>query len=409
MTTIITASKLLTMNSRMGVIQDAAVAVRGGVIIESGKRNRILRLHPRARVLDLPGTVLMPGLINAHTHTELPALPDPVKANTFPEWLYRLIRAKKHIKERDYREASIQNIEYMIRTGTTTIAEICTHGASPAVLKKSGLRALVFHEVISMHPYKGPRPSLCIPRSSRLIRHGLSPHTPYTVSRQVLSSIWRIVENKGARLCMHVAESRDEIRLLRGERSGLDALYGFAGWDRKWLPKASSPFLYLNDLGLLSRRFLAVHAVHADDRDISMLEDAGASVAHCPRSNKLTGAGRLPLEKILTKKIAVGIGTDSLASAPSLSLWDEMRHALRIHRRYGVAAQDILRLGTSSGAEALGMGDEIGSIEPGKQADIIAVPLPMDQKAGLYDSLLNDTEYCIMNMVAGRILYSKGI
>jgi cytosine/adenosine deaminase-related metal-dependent hydrolase len=204
---------------------------------------------------------------------------------------------------------------------------------------------------------------------------------------------------------MHVAESKEEVKLLNRKRSGLERLYHFAGWDKAWAPSADSPFAYLDRLGLLGPDLLAVHAVQARDRDIHLLSKSHTPVAHCPRSNKELGVGRMQLKKLLAAGVTVGLGTDSLASSPSLSMWDEMRYALRIHRRDGMTARDILELATMGGAKALGMGSEIGSLEPGKRADIIAVPFPQKSTGDIYSDLLRETNSCVMTMVNGKILH----
>ena len=169
-------------------------------------------------------------------------------------------------------------------------------------------------------------------------------------------------------LCMHVAESRDELKMLQGRKSGFERLYKAAGWDRAWSPSAASPFEYLNNLGLLGPGFLTVHAVHATDNDMKLIGRAGTPVAHCPRSNRETGVGRMPLRKFLNAGITIGLGTDSLASSPSLNLWDEMRYALRTHKADGIHAYTIMELATRGGANALGLADDIGSLDPGQES-----------------------------------------
>jgi 5-methylthioadenosine/S-adenosylhomocysteine deaminase len=351
----------------------------------------------------------MPGLINVHTHLELPPLLNAIRAKTFPDWVLNLVQAKKEIGKAEFAIAAKQNVKALIRSGTTTVGEICTHGASPGVLKQSGLRATVYQEIISMDPssHISHLLSLVFRPSSNLIRIGLSPHAPHTVSERALLQIKRLALRKHLRLCIHVAESKDEIRLLQRKKSGFEKLYKAAGWDRTWAPSADSPFEYLHRLGLLNKNFLAVHAVQVTDSDISLIRKSCASIAHCPRSNRETGVGKMPLKKFLDAGVVVGLGTDSLASSPSLSLWDEMRSAYRIHRSAGVTARDIFTLATNGGAKALGMFNAIGSIEPGKRADIIAVPLPKKDSGDIYSDLLGETKSCIMSVVDGKILYQE--
>jgi cytosine/adenosine deaminase-related metal-dependent hydrolase len=400
---------LITMGTQKAPISDGAVVFSRGVVIAAGEADKIRKKYDGHRVMYLKNSVLMPGLINLHTHLELPLLLDIIRAQTFSDWVLNLIKEKKKFTSAAYKKASRQNIETLKRTGTTTVGEICTHGFSPAYLKKSGLRAAVFHEIISMKPSPPLHPlaSSAPCPASRLLTYGLSPHTPYTVSESALIKIREFAGNKHLQLSMHVAESKDEVRLLQRKKSGLENLYHFAAWDKAWAPSADSPFEYLDRLRLLGRKFLAVHAVQATARDIRLLSKSRTPIAHCPRSNKELGIGRMPLKKFLDAGITVGLGTDSLASSPSLNMWDEMRCALQIHRRDGITAEDVLRLATVGGAKALGMETEIGSLEPGKKADIIAVPLPGKETGDFYSDLIRETKSCTLTVVEGRILHGK--
>ncbi len=240
-----------------------------------------------------------------------------------------------------------------------------------------------------------------------MIHKGLSPHAPHTVSEAALRGIRAYARKYNLPLSMHVAESKDELRLLQGKKSGLEKLYRLAGWDLAWAPSAASSFEYLRRIGFLSPNLLAVHAVWVTDRDIGIIKKSRVPIAHCPRSNKETGGGKMPLKKFIDAGITVGLGTDSLASSPSLSMWDEMRCACRIHKKQGITAQDILRLATIGGAKALGLEKEIGSLEPGKKADIIAVPLPRKNTGDIYSDLLRETKSCSMSMVNGKILFDQ--
>jgi cytosine/adenosine deaminase-related metal-dependent hydrolase len=403
------STKLITMQGA-APFNNGAAAVRSGTIFDVGPVRKIINKYPGHRVIHLGNSVLMPGLINLHAHLELPPLLDIIRANTFPDWVVNLIGKKQGLTYGDYSRAARQNIRTLLRTGTTTVADICTHNVSPAILQESGLRAFIFYEIISMNPssFLPHLSSLITSPSSRLIQTGISPHAPYTVSEATLRVINQFSQKKDIRLAMHIAESKNEVRLLQRKRNGFDKLYRAAGWDISWAPNGSSPFEYLNRTGVLSSNLLAVHAVKVDDRDINLIKKSHAAIAHCPRSNRETGVGRMPLKKFLDAGVTVGLGTDSLASSPSLSMWDEMRYALRIHRRDGITAKDIFKLATTGGAKALGMESEIGSLESGKRADIIAVPLPSKNTGDLYSDLLRETKSCIMTMVDGKMLYSEG-
>jgi cytosine/adenosine deaminase-related metal-dependent hydrolase len=404
---IIAASKLLTLQDGMKPIDNGAVVLNHGVIEAAGPARWIINKYPRHRVHRFNNALLMPGLVNVHTHLELPPLLNAIRAKSFPEWIINLIAAKKDLDQTHYSKSASANIKALIEAGTTTVGEICTHRISPSLLKHSGLRAVVFREIISMshHSINLPLPSSANKHVGGLVHFGLSPHAPHTVSESAAIRIRELSIKMRIRLTMHVAESKDELRLLRGKRSGLEKLYQFAHWDLAWAPSGSSSFEYLDRIGFLSPYLLAVHAVQVTDRDLALIKKSKTSVAHCPRSNKELGVGRMPLRKFLDAGITVGLGTDSLASSPSLNIWDEMRYAYQIHRRNGVSSEDIFRIATINGARALGLDKEIGSIKTGKMADIIAVRLPKKNTGNLYLDLLRETSSCIMSMVNGKILY----
>jgi len=416
---ILIANKILTMVPSALPVNDGAVVLNRGTIIDLGSSASMLQKYPGHRIQNLKNALVMPGLINVHTHLELPPLLDVIRSKNLPDWVMGLIREKRKFSDQDYQTASKHNIQDLVKCGTTCVAEICTHGISPQIVKSVGLRALIFHEVISMGPDTGSgkitvtsrllsrlRRILNLHRmDTELIKTGLSPHAPYTISETALTEIKRLAKDKNIRMCMHVAESLDEIRLLQGKKSGFDELYKAAGWELSWAPVSDSPFEYLGRLRLLGPNFLAVHAVLATDRDIKLIKKTGASIAHCPRSNAQTKVGRLQLKKLLDEGIAVGLGTDSLASSPNLNLWDEMRYALRIHKRDGICARDMMEIATRGGARCLGMDKVIGTLEPGKKADLIAVPLPGRCSPNPYYDLLRETKTCIMSVVNGKIVH----
>jgi len=405
---ILIAPKLLSLDPDRPLLNNDAVVCRYGVILAVGPARKLIAEYPGHRVYHLKKAVLMPGLINLHTHLELPPLLDTIRAKAFSEWVLDLIRTKKKLHGNDYEIAVENNIKTLIQTGTTTVGEICTHDISPSLLKQSGLRGIIYHEIISMTPLSDlPRHSSIVSRPSSLMQSGISPHSPYTVSEPVLRALSRFSHKKNIRLAMHIAESKDETRLLHGKKSGLEKLYRLAGWDLDWAPRGDSSVEYLNSIGFLSPNLLAVHTVQVTDKDIMVIKKSNMSIAHCPRSNKETRVGRMPLKKLLDAGITVGLGTDSLASSPSLNIWDEMRYAYHTHRRDGITAKDIFTLATIGGAKALGLHKELGTLEPGKKADIIAVPLPSKNTGDIYSDLLRETKSCTMAMVNGKIIWQE--
>jgi len=383
-----------------------AILIKNGRILTTGPAESLQRSFSRNKVVDLHEAIVMPGLVNVHTHLEIPSLHEKIAAGTYSSWVLNLLKIKRSLSQRDYRTAATENIRSLLESGTTTIGEISTHRTSPKLLAESGLRAHVFQEIISMDPAKGtPSPASLLQRDRSLIRFVLSPHSPHTVSEQALGVIRDLQERKHFRLSMHAAETKAEGRLLRREKGDLDRLYSAAGWRREWSPEAPSSIALLGRIGILGPSLLLVHAVDVSDKDIAMIKRSDTAVSHCPRSNHSLHVGTMPLKKMLDAGIPVGLGTDSLASVPTLNLWDEMRFAYNLHRKNGISPQDILYLATMGGAKALGMEKEIGSLESGKKADIIAVPLPRKNTGDIRSDLLRETESSIMTMVNGKILH----
>jgi 5-methylthioadenosine/S-adenosylhomocysteine deaminase len=405
---MIILSNIIITEIGQPIRRNAAIVIHQDKVVAVGPQEKILRSYPNTRAMRFDQAVLMPGLINVHTHLELPQLPLTVRSRDYAQWVLNLLRAKRALRTPDYRRAAKKNIHSLIETGTTTVGEICTHGVSPQELLNSGVRSVIYHELVSM----GPMRALNLPpllsrqgRSRGLLRYGLSPHSPHTVSESALRAIRDRAATKNLPLCMHVAETKDETLLLQGKKSGLDRLYAIAGWLREWAPHATSPLEYLDRIGVLGPRLLVVHAVHVNGQDIKLLRASGTAVAHCPRSNYRMRVGTMPLRGLLAAGIRVGLGTDSLASVPSLSLWDEMRFAYKIHQDDDITPLSLLYMATMGGASALGMENDIGSLRPGKKADLVILPLPVRSTGDLYSDLLKDTKSCIMTMVNGKILH----
>ena len=187
---IITASSILPLTGPIPILRKSAVVISKDAITAIGPVDRVLKRHRGHRVLRLDNAVLMPGLVNVHTHLELPPLLGSLRALSLPQWVLNLIRVKKRLTDKEYLAAARQNIQEIIKTGTTCVGEICTHGISSPLLQASGLRSTVFQEIISMDP-GAPIPAFPkLPaRPAGLVRYGLSPHAPHTVSKTVLEGV----------------------------------------------------------------------------------------------------------------------------------------------------------------------------------------------------------------------------
>lgn len=364
-------------------------------------------------MLAYPDAVVLPGLVNVHTHLELTAFRGQVLEHDFVAWIQHVRRLKERTTVEGYLAAARAGVREAWRHGTTTVADTGTSGATVAALRELGGRGVYYHEVIAPHPSAAAAVVAALEVALVAlgdaggvgVRLGVSPHAPYTVSPTLLQRSAAAARSAGYPLAMHVAESEAESRFIR------DGAGPFAGWWR-WRgiplpPRAPSPVDYLARLGLLGPDFLAIHVVQVNEADVALLRRAGAAVAACPRSNRRHGHGAPPLAALLAAGIRVGLGTDSVASVDSLDLFAEARVARELA---GCTPRAAMALATIDGARALGLESEIGSLEPGKWADLCVVTGPSCRaEAAAADGLLATRPADVLaTYVGGRPVYQRG-
>ncbi len=234
------------------------------------------------------------------------------------------------------------------------------------------------------------------------IRFGLAPHTPYTVSAELLRATAEWCHAEDVPLTIHAAESPAETQFLRDATGPIaDLLYPGAGWPiHPMRAPCVSPIAYLDQLGVLAARPLLAHGIQVDTDDVARILHANAAVAHCPRSNSRLHCGRIPYELYRAAGVRLALGTDSLASSPSLAVWDDAIASHELHSAAGETPTptELLRLATLGGADALGLADELGTLEPGKLAAMACVPL-----GALTPTEQVDADEVLAAMVVGRI------
>jgi cytosine/adenosine deaminase-related metal-dependent hydrolase len=329
--------------------------------------------------VDLGDVAILPGLVNAHTHLELSWMRNQVPpADSMPAWAARLMSLRRATVEDP--AAPIAAAAREVRAaGTALVGDVTNTLAAYEVLADSRLSAAIFRELLGFNAPDSERvvadaeaQLAALPRLDRL-RPSIVPHAPYSVSPALLTAIGRATA--GRPLSIHLGESADELRFLRDGTGAWRDLLGQLGvWNDSWHPPGCGPVEYLDRLGLVNARLLAVHATQLNDRDLARLAAAHATVIACPRSNQWTGAGTPPIERFYASGVRVAIGTDSLASVEDLNVFSEMAAVRRLAP--GVPSHRILASATVHGAAALGFGDEHGTIEPGRRADLIAVRIP---------------------------------
>ena len=416
---------MIRYHARWVVPVTSAPIANGVVAVE---RDRIVYVGPAddapaAESQDLGNVVLLPGLVNAHCHLELTAMRGFLEDIDFRRWILRLTNARRAVLDRDaLLDSARYGIEEGVRAGITMYADTCASGVAMQAMREARVRGLMYQEVF------GPDPAQCRESieelrtavaglrylETPLVRLGVSPHAPYTVSDDLFRATTALAREQGLPMAIHIAESDLEQRLV------VEAAGSFAeGLRRRGIevsPRGASPVALLERLGVLESSPLLIHCVRVDRRDILAIAASGSAVAHCPISNAKLGHGLAPLTELLAEGVTVGIGSDSMASNNRMDMLEEARIALlaqraRLRSSETPGAHELLELVTIEGAKALGVAQLIGSLEEGKQADLAAFPLAgaaptQDPVTAALFSI--DTSRAEFVTVAGHPLVSHG-
>lgn len=360
---------------------------------------------------DFADAVIVPGLINTHTHLELTGFEGQVREREFPAWIRRLRELKTTRAPAEYVEAARRGLAACYAGGVTTIADTGDSGAALQVLAEAGGSGVAYQEVFGPHPEQaaeslaGLRERVACLRgwSGNRVRIGVSPHAPYTVSGPLFRAVAAWSQAESLPLAVHIAESPAETQLLK------DGSGPFAeAWDARGIPlphpSGLSPVGWLAELGVLSERTLCIHAVQLDRADIDRLADSGAAVAHCPLSNQAHRHGAAPLAAMLQAGIRVGLGTDSEVSVGRLNLLAEARAARSLAP---LSADALLELCTLGGARALGLAGDTGSIRTGKWGDcaVIRVKEAGEESSPAELVLASSPADVLLTCLGGRDVY----
>jgi cytosine/adenosine deaminase-related metal-dependent hydrolase len=416
-------------------IEAGALAVEGAQIVAVGARADLAAQFPQASVKDLGESAIIPGLINTHTHLELTAMRGFLEReeHDFFAWLKKLTLARlERMTADDLLVSAAWGACEAARAGVTCVADASDAGLqSMNALREVGLRGIVFQESFGPDPrlaaenFQKLQDKIALLRESEtsLVNAGVSPHAPYTVCAAQLRMIAKLSADKKLPLMMHAAETEMEVLFLR-DGSGPFA-EGLRSRGIEWSAPGVSPIKYLQDLGVLATRPLLAHCIQVNDDDLQVLSETGARVAHCPKSNAKLGHGVAPFAKMMQAKIAVGLGSDSVASNNTCDLLEEARFALllarassnkghsRANKDSRLTAGDALRVATAGGATALGLEGQVGVLQAGMQADFAAVSLQGAHQIPAYDvasTLIFASSGRDVNLtvVAGREVYRDG-
>ncbi|MBL7685033.1 MAG: amidohydrolase family protein [Deltaproteobacteria bacterium] len=380
-------------------IKNGALYIEEDRIQAIGTFQDILAQHS-SPMLDLENCVLLPGLVNAHCHLELTGLEGLSYPGNFTAWIRKIVEEKPKHDIEAYEKGMKEGIERSLKYGTTCIGDHVSFNTSLKPLLESPLRGIAFIEILGVleevSRFVLDQARLLIEEHSKW-KMIPSPHAVHSLHLKTLQEVLRQNENL---FSIHLAESSDEEFYFK-EHSG--ELYHFIV-ERTGAPlpfrKGLSALQILEHAELLSNRILAIHANYVDEKDISLIKKHHISVVHCPSSHAYFNHQGFRLKDLQNQKINVALGTDSLSSGDSLSLWDQMRLASKKYPE--VRAKEWIEMATLNGARALQMDSEIGSLEPGKKADLIVVRLDPFPKTieEIYEALLQ-TKEVVFSMIDG--------
>jgi cytosine/adenosine deaminase-related metal-dependent hydrolase len=360
-------------------IRHAVIEIRDGIIQSIAPGSRV----PVHGSTQLGNVVVLPGLINAHTHLELSWLRGRVPpANSFTDWVKGLLAIRRS-PDLPMTPDMIAPIHEAIRearaTGTVAVGDITNSLAAVEPITAAGLKGVVFHELLGFRERDGALIEATREQRAAAARQGvrvsLAPHAPYSTSVELFKAIRQAVSASDCRIMsVHLGESPEEVELLaRGSGPWRRMLEMIGAWRADWEVPACGPVQFLERHGVLDAKTLVVHGVQFDGTALERLKALDATLVTCPRSNRWVGVGYPPVERFYASGVAVAVGTDSLASVEDLNLFSELK-TLR-HLAPSVPARRLLESATLVGARALGL-DDLGSIAPGKTAELIAVRLP---------------------------------
>ena len=403
-------------------LRDAAVVVENGRIAWVGPSAEATAAHHE----QLGEAVLLPGLVNAHTHLELTGLRGFLEGLPFGDWLRALTLARRDVlSDDDLLDASRHGVAEALRAGITTLADCSASGAPLRALVDAGVRGRVYLETF------GPDPRQCdtalralregVDRlqrdASALVSVGVSPHAPYTVSEALFAAVAAYAHDAQLPIATHVAESRAESQFVR------DGAGPFAERLRvRDIPVRAtdaSPIALLERTGLLGPSTLLIHAIHVSPDDIARIGTHGATVVHCPISNAKLGQGIAPVGALRAAGVPLGLGSDSVASNDAMDLVQEARQAVLLQSLAtetpdAMSAHEALALATAGGARALGLPSGLGTLSVGAPADLAAFRLDAPEAHPRHDPavtlvhVLGAGRRAALTMVDGRVLVRDG-
>lgn len=412
-------------------IAGGAVLVKGNRIADVGDMTTLLQRYPEEEVKDFGMAALMPGFVDLHTRLEKTVLRGLVADQPYARWILSVIEKSTRMENADWYDSAVVGGLDALASGITTVCDITASGAVLKATLALGLRSVIYREVGAMDKM---RVSYAMHSAERDIADwrdrtagtnvsvGIAPAAIYANHPQVFGMVSELACEEDLPVAMRLAGSREEFNfVMRGS-----SMFAVDNMDVEtrgyveippWLPFGVTPVRYALNWGAFDApNVLMIHAVHIDDDDIRKLVEKGVAICTCPRANAQLGMGVAPLSELIQAGLRIGLGTDSPAATESTDMLSEMRTGLLLHRsrdtRRFLDAATMLEMATIGGARALKMEDEIGSLEIGKRADIIAIDLSSSHQTPEVNPMSAVVNTCsvadiMMTMVDGKTLYEK--
>jgi 5-methylthioadenosine/S-adenosylhomocysteine deaminase len=404
---IVRGGTVVTMDGSRRVIENGAVAVKGGRVVAVDDTADIDRRYASREVINATGKVVIPGLINGHTHVPMTLFRGIADDLDLQEWLTKYIfpAEAKNVTEDFVRVGTRLGLAEMLRSGTTTYCDMYYfEDAIADETFKAGMRGVLGETVIDFPVADNKTYEAALAYADRfvsrwkgnaLIVPAIAPHAPYTVSEDHLKAARAFSDRTGAPIVIHISETKREV-------------------DDSLKAKGARPVDYLNRIGFLNNRVIAAHMVWPSDEELALLKKLGVGIVHNPQSNMKLASGVAPVPAMLREDLPVGLGTDGAASNNDLNLWEEMDSAAKLHKLISndpkvVTAEQAFEMATIRGARALHLENEIGSIEKGKRADLVIVDLDALNQTPFYN-IYSDLIYATKGgevrtvIVEGRVI-----
>jgi len=404
---VVTGGTVVTMDAQRRVLSPGAVAVDGREIVAVGAPAEIAGRFAARETIGAIGQVVLPGLVNTHTHAPMVMYRGLADDLRLMEWLERYIfpAEAKTVSPQMVRVGTRLAALEMIQSGTTTFADMYYFEEEVAqAAKQAGLRGVLGETIIGFPVADAKTPADGLRRAEAFLKRfrgddlivaAVAPHSMYTLDREYLAASRRLADQYGAPLLIHVAETQDEIQTSE-KRFRL------------------TPFRYLDSIGFLGPRIVAAHCVWVTPEEIPLLQKHRIGVSHNPESNMKLASGTAPVPAMLAAGLTVGVGTDGAASNNDLDMFEAMRQAALLHKLESgdptvVGAYTALEMATIAAAKVLGLDRTIGSLEVGKRADLIVVGMRAARQTPVYNPVSHlvyvtrgdDVQTTIVN---GRVL-----